>query len=57
VRANGQPAQGEYRRDAATAVLHLAGLGVVTLAGDRVSEITRFDTTLAPHFGLPLTLG
>jgi hypothetical protein len=30
---------------------------VVTLAGDRVSEITRFDTTLAPHFGLPLTLG
>jgi RNA polymerase sigma-70 factor (TIGR02960 family) len=57
VRANGQPAWGEYRRDGATGILHLAGIEVITLAGDRVSEITRFETALAPHFGLPRTLG
>jgi RNA polymerase sigma-70 factor (TIGR02960 family) len=57
VRANGQPAWGEYRSDPATAIVHLAGIEVVTLAGDRISEITRFETTLAPHFGLPRTLG
>jgi RNA polymerase sigma-70 factor (TIGR02960 family) len=57
VRANGQPAWGEYRRDPGTAILRLTGLEVVTLAGDRVSEITRFETTIAPHFGLPRTLG
>jgi RNA polymerase sigma-70 factor (ECF subfamily) len=56
-RANGQPAWGEYRRDPATGALHLTGIEVVTLAGDRISEITRFETTLAPHFGLPRTLG
>jgi RNA polymerase sigma-70 factor (TIGR02960 family) len=57
VRANGQPAWGEYRRDVATGTLHLNGIEVVTLAGDRISEITRFETTIAPHFGLPRTLG
>jgi RNA polymerase sigma-70 factor (ECF subfamily) len=57
VRANGQPAWGEYRRDAVTGALRLAGIEVITLAGDRISEITRFETTLAPHFGLPRTLG
>jgi RNA polymerase sigma-70 factor (ECF subfamily) len=56
VRANGQPAWGEYRRDPATGGLHLAGIEVVNLAGTRISEITRFETTLAPHFGLPRTL-
>jgi RNA polymerase sigma factor (sigma-70 family) len=57
VRANGQPAWGEYRRDAVTGVLHLSGVEVISLAGDRISEIARFETTLAPHFGLPRTLG
>jgi RNA polymerase sigma-70 factor (ECF subfamily) len=57
VRANGQPAWGEYRRDAVTGTLHLSGVEVITLAGDRISEIARFETTLAPHFGLPRTLG
>jgi RNA polymerase sigma-70 factor (ECF subfamily) len=57
VRANGQPAWGEYRRDAVTGALRLSGIEVITLAGDRISEITRFETTLAPHFGLPRTLG
>ncbi len=57
VRANGQPAWGEYRRDAATGAWHLGGIEVITLAGDRVSEIIRFETTLGPQFGLPRILG
>jgi RNA polymerase sigma-70 factor (ECF subfamily) len=56
VQANRQPAWGEYRRDPTTGRLHLAGIEVVALAGDRVREITRFDTATAPHFGLPRTL-
>jgi hypothetical protein len=57
VRANGQPTWGEYRRDAVTGALHLGGVEVITLAGDLVSEITRFETAIAPHFGLPRILG
>ncbi len=57
VRANGQPAWGEYRRDPTTGVLHVTGIEVVGLAGDRISEIIRFEATLAPYFGLPRTLG
>lgn len=56
VRANGQPAWGEYRQDAVTGGLHLTGLYVIGLAGNRISEITHFETTLAPYFGLPRTL-
>ena len=56
VRANGQPAWGEYRRDAVTGALRLTGIEVIALAGDRISEITRFETTVGPHFGLPRTL-
>ena len=29
---------------------------MIALAGDRICEITRFETTLAPYFGLPRTL-
>jgi RNA polymerase sigma-70 factor (ECF subfamily) len=57
VRANGQPAWGEYRRDAASGAVRLNGIEVIGLAGDRVSEITRFETTLGPQFGLPRILG
>jgi RNA polymerase sigma-70 factor (ECF subfamily) len=56
VRANGQPAWGEYRRDPTTGVLHITGVYVVGLAGDRICEITRFETTTAPYFSLPRTL-
>ena len=56
-RANGQPAWGEYRRDPVTGVSRLAGIKVVGLAGDRIHEITRFEATVAPYFGLPRTLG
>jgi RNA polymerase sigma-70 factor (TIGR02960 family) len=56
VGANGQPAWGEYRHDPATGVLHVTGVYVVGLAGDRICEMTRFETALAPYFGLPRTL-
>jgi RNA polymerase sigma-70 factor (ECF subfamily) len=56
VRANGQPAWGEYRRDPVTGVLHVTGILVVAIAGAQISELTHFETTLAPHFGLPRTL-
>ena len=56
VRANGQPAWGEYARDPVTGGLHVKGVYVVGLAGERIRELTRFETTLAPYFGLPRTL-
>jgi RNA polymerase sigma-70 factor (TIGR02960 family) len=56
VRANRQPAWGEYIRDPITGVLHLTGVIVVGLAGDRIREITRFETALAPYLSLPRTL-
>jgi RNA polymerase sigma-70 factor (ECF subfamily) len=52
-RANGQPALGVYVRDPRAPVLHANGLLVLTLAGDRISMITRFDTSVLPRFGLP----
>ena len=55
-RANGQPAFGVYLRDPLTHVAHAFGLFVITLAGDRVSAITRFDNGVLPRFGLPRTL-
>jgi RNA polymerase sigma-70 factor (TIGR02960 family) len=54
-RANGQPAFGSYLR-APTGVRHGTGLLVLTLAGDRISSITRFDTSVLPWFGLPRSL-
>jgi len=55
-RANGQPAFGAYVRDPLTGVAHAAGLMVLTLAGDRVSVLTRFDNSVLPRFGLPRTM-
>ena len=56
IHANGQPAWGEYRRDSISGVLHVTGIYVIALAADRISEMTRFESTLAPCFGLPRTL-
>ncbi len=53
-RANGQPAFGSYVRDPRGGPLHATGLVVVTLAGDRVSALTRFDATVLARFDLPL---
>jgi RNA polymerase sigma-70 factor (TIGR02960 family) len=54
-RANGQPAFGAYLR-APTGIRHGTGLLVLTLAGDRIASITRFDTSVLPWFGLPRSL-
>ena len=56
-RANGQPAFGVYVRDPATGVFHVNGMLILTLAGDRIRAMTRFDNTLIPRFGLPRRLG
>ena len=55
-RANGQPAFGIYVRDPQAPILHAAGLLVLTLAGDRICAMTRFDTSMLAYFGLPRTL-
>jgi RNA polymerase sigma-70 factor (TIGR02960 family) len=54
-RANGQPAFGAYLR-AASGIRHGTGLLVLTLAGDRIRSVTRFDTSVLPWFGLPRSL-
>ena len=53
--ANGQPAFGAYLRDAGGA-RHGVGLFVLTLAGDRIRALTRFENTVLPWFGLPRQL-
>jgi len=55
-RANGQPAFGIYVRDPRAPVLHATGLLVLTLAGDRICAMTRFDTSMLAYFGLPRIL-
>ena len=55
-RANGQPAFGVYHRDPHAPVLRANGLFVITLAGERVSMITRFDNSVVSRFGLPRSL-
>jgi len=55
-RANGQPAFGVYMSDPHAPVLHAIGLIVLTLAGDQISMITRFETSVLPRFGLPRSL-
>jgi RNA polymerase sigma-70 factor (ECF subfamily) len=54
-RANGQPAFGTYLR-APTGARRATGLFVLTLAGDRVSALTRFERSVLLRFGLPRSL-
>jgi RNA polymerase sigma-70 factor (TIGR02960 family) len=54
-RANGQPAFGAYLR-APTGIRHGIGLYVLTLTGDRICAMTRFDNSVLPWFGLPRSL-
>jgi hypothetical protein len=56
IRANGQPAWGEYLRDPVSGRLRLAGVLVLGLAGDQICDLVRFETSVAPYFGLPRTL-
>jgi RNA polymerase sigma-70 factor (TIGR02960 family) len=54
-RANGQPAFGAYLR-APDGIGHGVGLLVLTLSGDRICAMTRFENTVLPWFGLPRSL-
>jgi hypothetical protein len=54
-RANGQPAFGAYLR-APTGVRDGTGLYVITLAGDRICAMSRFESSVLPWFGLPRSL-
>jgi RNA polymerase sigma-70 factor (ECF subfamily) len=54
-RANGQPAFGAYLR-AASGVHHGVGLFVLTLTGDRICAMTRFEHSVLGWFGLPRSL-
>ncbi len=54
-RANGQPAFGVYIRTL-NGGSRASGLYVLTLAGDRISALTRFEPSVLPWFGLPQSL-
>jgi RNA polymerase sigma-70 factor (TIGR02960 family) len=54
-RANDQPTFGAYLRTP-NGVGHGVGLYVLTLAGDRICAMTRFDNSMLPWFGLPRSL-
>jgi RNA polymerase sigma-70 factor (ECF subfamily) len=54
-RANGQPSFGAYLRSPG-GVSHGTGLYVLTLAGDRICALTRFENSVLPWFGLPRSL-
>jgi RNA polymerase sigma-70 factor (ECF subfamily) len=55
-RANGQPAFGAYLRDPMAGLARIFGLLVITVEGDRISAITRFENAAIARFGLPRTL-
>ncbi len=55
IRANGQPAFGAYLR-APGGIRHAAGVYVLTLGGDRIRAMTRFENGMFPSFGLPRSL-
>jgi RNA polymerase sigma-70 factor (TIGR02960 family) len=55
-RANGQLAFGVYLHSPGGGTRHGAGLLVLTLTGDRICTLTRFDNDVLPSFGLPRSL-
>jgi RNA polymerase sigma-70 factor (ECF subfamily) len=55
-RANGQPAFGLYVKDPHSDLLHANGIMVITLAGDQIRAMARFDNSSLARFGLPRTL-
>ena len=54
-RANGQPAFGAYLRGPG-GIRHATACYVLTLAGDRICAMTRFEASVLPSFGLPRSL-
>jgi RNA polymerase sigma-70 factor (TIGR02960 family) len=55
-RANRQPAFGFYARAPQGGDFHAIGLLVLTLSGQRIRAITRFDNSILSRFGLPRRL-
>jgi RNA polymerase sigma-70 factor (ECF subfamily) len=55
-RANGQPAFGLYLADPHASVCRAYCLLVITTAGDHITAITSFSTSVMSRFGLPRTL-
>jgi len=55
-RANGQLAFGAYLRAPTGGIRHGSGLLVLTVAGDRICAMTRFDNDVLASFGLPRSL-
>lgn len=55
-RANGQPAFASYLDPAAGRPRLGTGLTVLTLAGDRIEALVKFDSGVLPAFGLPRAL-
>ena len=53
-RANGQPAFATYLRT--DGIRRGTGLLVLTITGDQISAVTRFDNSALPWFGLPRSL-
>jgi RNA polymerase sigma-70 factor (TIGR02960 family) len=54
-RANGQPAFGAYLR-APAGIRHATAFYVLTLTGDQICAMTRFEASVLPWFGLPRSL-
>ena len=54
--ANRQPAVGVYTRDNADGVWRASGLLVITLDGDHIAGLTRFESATLRPFGLPRIL-
>ncbi len=55
-RANGQPAFGAYLRTP-TGIHPAVGLITITLSGDRICSMTRFENSVLPWFALPRSRG
>ncbi len=55
-RANGQQAFGAYLCAPTGGIRHGAGLLVLTLTGEKIGALTRFDNDMLPRFGLPRSL-
>jgi RNA polymerase sigma-70 factor (ECF subfamily) len=55
-RANGQPALGAYALEPGDNVYRSKGVLVLELTGAQVRDITRFENSVLPFFGLPRTL-
>lgn len=55
-RANRQPALAVYTRDNADGVWRVSGLLVITVDGDRIAGLTRFESATLRPFGLPRIL-